>query len=161
MAICGLWHGAAWTFVVWGVWHGLMLVAGEVVGRWTPTRGFVRGRLGAVLGWAVTLCGVFAGWAFFRAKNLADALSMLTSVASFEGGLRPSLLRENAVLFVALIAAGTAVVHLLKASEWEPTRPLAALRRVSPLVLPVLYALALAVVIVADQGSRAFVYFQF
>jgi alginate O-acetyltransferase complex protein AlgI len=161
MAICGLWHGAAWTFVVWGVWHGLMLVAGEAAGRWTSTSGLGRGRLGPVLGWTVTLCGVFAGWAFFRAQNIADAVSLLTSVVRFEGGLRPRLVRENAVLFVALIAAGTAAVHLLKASEWKLARPLAAWHRVPPLVLPVLYALAVAVVIVADRGSRAFVYFQF
>jgi alginate O-acetyltransferase complex protein AlgI len=161
MAICGLWHGAAWTFVVWGVWHGLMLLSGEAVRSLTAGRRVTRGLAGTLAGWSLTTAGVLAGWALFRAESLGDAAAMLTSILTLDGGLRPRVLRENAVLFVAVIAAGTALVHAWRALRWRPAVWAAAWGQVSPVALPALYALAVAVVIVADRGSRAFVYFQF
>ena len=65
----GLWHGAGWTFVVWGGLHGAALVA---------HRAWVRlgGRMPAMAGWALTLLFVVFTWVFFRANTLQDALAM-------------------------------------------------------------------------------------
>lgn len=161
MAICGLWHGAAWTFVLWGVWHGVLLLAGEGIRQSAVRRGLGSGRLAAALGSGATLAAVFAGWALFRAKDVADAGALLGAIGGARGGLRPGVLRENAVLFVGLVIASTILVHLLRSRGGMIARPFAAWRRASPVLLPILYAFALALTIAADQGSRAFVYFQF
>jgi alginate O-acetyltransferase complex protein AlgI len=93
--LCGLWHGASWNFVIWGVWHGLFLVI-ERVGRGgqgvektvSGQRGEGRGQTGAgrVAGHLYTLLVVMIGWVFFRADTLAGAVAFLKALA----GLSPA-----------------------------------------------------------------------
>ncbi|HQT27478.1 MAG TPA: MBOAT family O-acyltransferase, partial [Burkholderiales bacterium] len=78
MLLGGLWHGAGWTFVIWGGLHGFYLVLNH---GWhalkermsLPSFGF----FGKVFGVALTFLAVVAGWVFFRAANLASAFSVL------------------------------------------------------------------------------------
>jgi len=75
--VCGLWHGAAWTFVVWGLFHGLFLVLERT---WF---GRAMDRAPAALGHAYALAAVMLGWVFFRAADLPQALSYLEALCSF------------------------------------------------------------------------------
>ena len=76
-AVCGLWHGASWTFVVWGCYHGMALGTHRAWKVWRPFRRLGRNpafRLGSVLAARmVTLTAVVAGWVFFRADSLGSA----------------------------------------------------------------------------------------
>jgi hypothetical protein len=81
----GLWHGAGWTFVVWGGLHGAALV----IFRWWRNAGFRLHRVPAIL---LTFAFVHFTWVFFRAPSLGDALRML-------GKLVPDNLRLNAAQF--------------------------------------------------------------
>lgn len=81
--LCGLWHGAAWTFLVWGLLHGFFLVI-ERLGL-----GRVLARLPVVLQHAYTLLLVLLAWVFFRAENLPHALGYLQAMFDFS---RPSFL---------------------------------------------------------------------
>jgi alginate O-acetyltransferase complex protein AlgI len=72
--LCGLWHGASWTFVVWGLWHGAALVL-ERVGL-----GRVLQAVPAFLAWAWTMLVVMAGWVFFRADSLPDAIGYFVAL---------------------------------------------------------------------------------
>lgn len=76
--LCGLWHGAAWTFVVWGAWHGLFLV----LERTRAARRLQASPL-APLGHAYTLLVVMAGWVFFRADTLGHACRYFLALAGF------------------------------------------------------------------------------
>jgi alginate O-acetyltransferase complex protein AlgI len=73
--LCGLWHGASWTFVIWGLFHGTFLVverlglADAVKRLWPPVRH------------AYLLAIVMIGWVFFRAETLTAALAYLKSLA--------------------------------------------------------------------------------
>jgi alginate O-acetyltransferase complex protein AlgI len=78
MALCGLWHGAGWTFVAWGLWHGLGLIVcrgWQQLGRPMPT----------IAGWALTTLFVFIGWVVFRAADFHSAQSLLGSLFGFGG----------------------------------------------------------------------------
>jgi len=75
--IGGLWHGAGWTFVIWGALHGGALIVHRL---WTKTR-IVLPRLFA---WAITFLFVNVAWVFFRAESLDSALRMLKSLFSLE-----------------------------------------------------------------------------
>jgi alginate O-acetyltransferase complex protein AlgI len=73
--LCGLWHGASWTFVIWGLYHGLFLV-------------LERTRFGRALDAAprpfrhgYTLLVVMVGWVLFRAENFGQALNFLSNMA--------------------------------------------------------------------------------
>jgi alginate O-acetyltransferase complex protein AlgI len=78
MLLGGLWHGAGWTFVIWGALHGGYLVVNHL---WRQSRL----RIGRVPGWALTfVCVVFA-WVFFRADSVATATRMIGAMLSFDG----------------------------------------------------------------------------
>ena len=84
MLLCGLWHGAAWTFVVWGGLHGLALAADRLWVRLYPSAQ-PRGLLWRSGGWALTFFFVVVTWVFFRADSLGTAGSMLQSMFSPSG----------------------------------------------------------------------------
>ena len=74
MVLGGLWHGAAWTFVIWGLLHGLAMVVFRAWNRiGTP--------LPREVGWALTFAFVMVTWVFFRATSLDAALAMLQAMA--------------------------------------------------------------------------------
>lgn len=73
-ALCGLWHGASWTFVVWGLFHGLFLSL-ERLGL-----GTILARLPQALGQVYTLLVVMVGWVFFRAETFGQAGAILQSM---------------------------------------------------------------------------------
>ena len=81
MLLCGLWHGAAWTFVVWGGLHGIALSVHRLWLRLFPTRRprNVAWRAGA---WVITFLFVVVTWVFFRADNLETAMALLTAMMS-------------------------------------------------------------------------------
>jgi alginate O-acetyltransferase complex protein AlgI len=73
--LCGLWHGASWNFVIWGLYHGAFLVI-ERLGLAAQLR-----RLPRVLRHAYLLMVVMIGWVFFRAETLPGATAFLTAMA--------------------------------------------------------------------------------
>jgi len=78
--LCGLWHGAAFNFVVWGLWHGMFLVIeriglARILERQTP-----------LLRHLYVLPVVMVGWVFFRAPDLSYALSYLGAMAGLQPG---------------------------------------------------------------------------
>jgi alginate O-acetyltransferase complex protein AlgI len=158
MLLGGLWHGASWTFVVWGGIHGLGLVVHR---EWVRLRGphasslAVR-RLGAVVSWAGTLLFVMTAWVFFRAQELGDATAILSRMAGL-GGAGAFEPPSAVVAAVILLAAGHA---------WGASRPWSAEsageRRHLGLVEALACTVAIAALLVfAPDGARPFIYFQF
>ena len=78
MLLGGLWHGASWTFVIWGGLHGAFLAVNHV---WRRT-GL---RLPGALAWAITFVAVMIGWVFFRAPSLQRAEVILAGMAGLNG----------------------------------------------------------------------------
>ena len=79
-AACGLWHGAGAMFLLWGVWHGLCIVAERLAPRLSPRTPFGAAALSAFRH-AWTLCAVLFGWALFRSPDAATAGTFLRSLA--------------------------------------------------------------------------------
>jgi alginate O-acetyltransferase complex protein AlgI len=77
MAIAGIWHGAAWGFVVWGILHGLLLVIHRLTDslsqEWGWLKSFWLSIPGAVVAWGVTQVSVFFAWIFFRLPDLRES----------------------------------------------------------------------------------------
>jgi alginate O-acetyltransferase complex protein AlgI len=98
MALGGLWHGAAWTFVIWGSLHGIYLVTNHL---W---RAFVSGNdaswpavTGRIIGFPVTFIAITLAWVFFRASSLKNAVDILASMFG-RHGLMPAGWREYIVM---------------------------------------------------------------
>jgi alginate O-acetyltransferase complex protein AlgI len=155
MLLGGLWHGAAWRFVIWGGLHGFYLGAERRLRRlgahwsWPGTS---LGRLG--LG-AVTFVLVCFTWVFFRAANMHDATAMLRAMIA---GAPDHLSIEHAHPIVALgIVAGLVIGQwLLRDSTLEATW-----QRTPAWIRPVVVAGLLLALAFVPGDSRAFIYFQF
>lgn len=79
MLLGGLWHGAAWTFVLWGGLHGAGLAVQKLWSQWSSRQGFhLPGFLKALLGWVLTMAFVLVTWVIFRSPTLEGALTLLT-----------------------------------------------------------------------------------
>lgn len=75
--ISGIWHGANWTFALWGLWHGLGLVVERILGFSKNPGSLYR---------FITLFWVFIGWIFFRANSLADASLIVQNILELKPG---------------------------------------------------------------------------
>ena len=87
MLLGGLWHGANWTFVVWGGLHGVYLMANHLW-RFVAAGANVPRRFPATyraVSWAVTLLAVVVGWVFFRSESVTHAMGMLRGMAGLQG----------------------------------------------------------------------------
>ena len=153
MLLGGLWHGAAWTFVVWGALHGGYLVAERVVKeRWQP-RGYPA-EVVRVGQWLLTFHLVCIAWVFFRAETFGGAMEMLGRIA-FAGGTGPLV----TWLVAATVAASLAVQFLPRSLSLTGERVMVA----TPLVV---YAAGMGVAFIlidglGPEGVAPFIYFQF
>lgn len=115
MLLGGLWHGAAWTFVVWGGLHGVFLVVNHAWRaawrglRWAPPAPVVW--LGCATGWILTFTCVVVGFVFFRAESLGTAIEMLKGMAGMNGTVLPQALLEIIPWLGRWATPGT-LVHL-------------------------------------------------
>ena len=99
--LCGLWHGATWSFVVWGLFHGIFLIIERVgLREWLERRA-------AILRHAYVLLVVMVGWVFFNARTLSQAVMLLSVMFGLRhgSGVEYNLaLYLNSALVVALVA---------------------------------------------------------
>jgi alginate O-acetyltransferase complex protein AlgI len=82
MALGGLWHGAAWTFVAWGMLHGAYLCINHAWNNFAPAAPPRLARAADLAAFIVTFAAVVVAWVFFRADSIATALSILSKMAS-------------------------------------------------------------------------------
>ncbi|MBN1461466.1 MAG: MBOAT family protein [Armatimonadetes bacterium] len=76
MVIAGVWHGAGWTFVIWGALHGVYLALNALIRRWRGGRPQQRSTIKAFFNWAVTFVLVVVAWVPFRAEDYHSAIRM-------------------------------------------------------------------------------------
>jgi hypothetical protein len=96
MALCGLWHGAGWTFVIWGGLHGIYLIVNHA---WQGLRGMLgltrSSRLGHAAARGLTFVAVVVAWVFFRAQSFSAASTMLSSMFLGNGLTLPASLARR------------------------------------------------------------------
>jgi alginate O-acetyltransferase complex protein AlgI len=162
--LCGLWHGASFNFVIWGLFHGVFLVLERIgLQRWLEKRP-------AILQHAYVLLAVMIGWVFFRADDLPQSLSYLRTMCGMQSGL-PSVhsvaLHFDSLLAVAMLAGFVgAMPWLPKLREWHQRVAEVRHPRLS-MSLEIAGVAALALVFVSSAFELAagsynpFIYFRF
>jgi D-alanyl-lipoteichoic acid acyltransferase DltB (MBOAT superfamily) len=162
MLLGGLWHGAAWTFIAWGAFHGALLCLHRGL---RPVLAFIRPAraIPAALYSAVSAIVMFhlvtVGWVFFRAKTLSRAFQMIASLRHV--GFQ-HVRAELAALGPVELAGGlTVVLVLFQLAERASGDLLIGFRAPVP-VRAVVYALGTILFFwVGEYGGDAFIYFQF
>lgn len=157
MTLGGLWHGAAWGYVVWGVLHGLLLIGHRAFRAWCDPRPGVRAALESPVGtvWRVgfTFLCVSLAWVFFR-PDIAGSWEILNRLFVPHGGFSLPLHNRSLWYTVLFLLA----CHVLVARGWWQQAWDAA----SPAALGVGLAVCLtAAMLLAPQTGRTFIYFTF
>lgn len=151
--LCGMWHGASWTFVVWGLFHGFLLVAERFV---IKVFGWEIGGLG---GWAYTLISVGLGWVIFRCPSLSAAWQYFASLlprSGVQSAFSPSFYLTLDHIIILFASAACAFVPI----DWFRGMVTRGSGRAAAMVAAFaayLYALA----VLAANGFNPFIYFRF
>jgi alginate O-acetyltransferase complex protein AlgI len=162
---CGLWHGASWTFVVWGLYHGLFLILERTrFGSWIAS-------LPEALRRIYTLVVVMLGWVFFRAESLPQAAAFLgamfglTRAPAGNGMLAPILTHQVACAVLMGVIFSTPFgawfnreIHRLSPNRLRPGLQLAGIL-IEPLLLMALLITSAAWL--ANETYNPFIYFRF
>ncbi len=153
MLLGGLWHGAAWTFVIWGAVHGVCLAVERLIGAKRLARAVPR-----PLGVAVTFVIVALAWVFFRADNLTHALGYISCLFG-AGEVQAGAPLLHAIIYSPVAWAGmtaAALITFFGRTAWDWTLVLTPGKAVTCIVLFIGSLLVLE-----TQSYNPFIYFIF
>jgi alginate O-acetyltransferase complex protein AlgI len=159
MILGGLWHGAAWTFVVWGVYQGLALVVARIIQEWAARSGVTLAR---GLTWSRVALGVLMfqvtcyGWLIFRAESVAQ-VGRFTELVATDLRPGPSTVRSLVIPFLEIVAP-LLVVHIYQARRGSESAPV----ELGTVTRYALYgAVGYLILLFGDFEGAQFIYFQF
>ncbi len=165
--VSGIWHGANWTYLLWGGLHGFATLAERIFRR--PPSGRLVSPFAVsaqrVMGWGLTMLVVLVGWVFFRADSLHSALVLLRHAAIWDlpeqAALIPRMLGGGGwLIFLGLCILVLFVVELLEERTGEGVSHL--FSRLPPVARHAAYGVLLTVIFLGGQFSQqTFIYFQF
>jgi len=151
--LCGMWHGAQWTFVIWGIHHGFFLII-ERAGLSQRLK-----HASPAIGWLYAMLAVMTGWVWFRAKDATHALDLFAGMAGLNG-FSPVSVSTHLQLYPTTMGAMLIGATLSVAAELP--RPVARLvpRWITDTVF-VWLVFALSGLSVAAGSYSPFLYFRF
>ena len=159
MLIGGLWHGANWTFVVWGGLHGFYLWTEKFVNDKTgKIKALAASPQKTISGFAYALFTFFLvniTWVFFRANTFAKAWDIFKSMFGLHHG--EPLLTTLALIKVTVIITGMLIFHWLMRN----TKVLVVAYKIPWWLLGIIWALLLVLLMWCQESSSSFIYFQF
>lgn len=157
MLLGGLWHGAAWGFLIWGAMHGFFLIVHRHFRVWADDRPRLKAALESPTGTAgriaLTFCCVTFAWIFFR-PDVQGAWTVLTQLVTVHAGQTATLPNKALILLLVLTALG----HLIMATNaWAAIWP-----KLPPELQGLAYASCLLLaMLLAPDHSPTFKYFDF
>jgi len=156
MFLGGLWHGAAWTFVVWGLLHGSYLVIERVIRVFFEDAAWANNVATRLLAGLATYTAVSIAWVFFRASDFTIATRMLRGM--FGGHPHgDAILSTREMLQIGIVIAGMILAHCaLRESNIET-----AVTRLPRWLVTAAWAAMACAIILTQGSSNAFIYFQF
>ena len=156
MFLGGLWHGAAWTFVVWGLLHGSYLVIERVIRAFFEHKAWANHLAARILAGLATYAAVCIGWVFFRATDFTVATRLLRGM--FGAHVQAdAILSTREMLQIGIVTVCMILVHwAMRDTSLEAT-----VMRLPRWVVTAAWALMTCALILTQGNSNAFIYFQF
>lgn len=156
MLLGGLWHGASWTFVVWGGLHGLYLSAERLlVPRFKDVK-FVQTTLFKIFMGLVTYILINITWVFFRAQNFPQAFGMVKSMI----GLNPDGANVLATVYMIQVIVVTIAMVTIHWKMRDTSVETLVAKTPWPIV-GAIWGIMLFLIIITQGSGDAFIYFQF
>jgi D-alanyl-lipoteichoic acid acyltransferase DltB (MBOAT superfamily) len=155
MLLGGLWHGANWTFVLWGFLHGVALIAHRVFQR-LHTPSAAPGLPSALAAWALTFAWVASCFTIFRCADITTAFVYFTQPSASAAAPGAPFVSPDFWLVLALLGAAQLALHVHR------ERLVAAVRRVDDRVFYPAFGAACAMLpYLTPISAEPFIYFQF
>ncbi len=151
MFLGGLWHGAAWTFIIWGSLHGAWLAMERALTKADDTR---RSKIKTLVGWLITFHVVCAAWVFFRSSDLSVALDWFAGLANV------STDSYGLTWFTIALIALPLAAQFLPSNSVERITVRFAENALAFVALAFILCLS-AILWLAPPGTAPFIYFQF
>lgn len=156
MFLGGLWHGASWTFIAWGVLHGSYLVVEHVLRQNFSDLQWVKTGPGRFVITGITFFFISLAWVFFRASDFPTAWMMFTSLFSFSGDGEQLLPTLEIIQVVIVVSALLAIHYYLHEKRLEH-----AMQDMPRGWVVAIWTTMLFGLILMQGGASAFIYFQF
>ncbi len=156
MLLGGLWHGAAWTFVAWGFFHGIIIAATHFLSGLKVFAGFVatKSRFATILKWAITFYLVLIGWVLFRATSIDSAFDIVANMHVLND------LPDAGPVALRIAIATTVAVILMHLQDWFVIAKGEAFEQKRWVFWPVLIFFQALCLLIGEPSSE-FIYFQF
>ncbi|MBR0964130.1 MBOAT family protein [Bradyrhizobium diazoefficiens] len=161
-SVSGIWHGAAWTFVAWGVLHGAGLVIERIFERLVRPEAWLGEMPRRLLGWLWMMSIVLIGWIFFRSTSVTNAIMTLRSLVDL-GPVSYFTLKMLGLASVELVMLAVSLMILLIVDFHLAFRPqrLVALGSMRWVSTGAGVAIAYYIILFGIFGHAEFIYFQF
>ncbi|MHC4798251.1 MAG: MBOAT family O-acyltransferase, partial [Planctomycetota bacterium] len=151
--LCGLWHGANWTFVIWGAYHGALLVLERGIGRKT-----MYARLPQAFRVAITFVLLLLSWVLFRSDNISEAWQYIGAMFGGTGERGGSILLAAEIYtqghFMVMAICALLIFQPIQAFDWVKTITW-------PKIIILILLFCLSLMTMFAQAFSPFLYFQF
>ncbi|HRY31820.1 MAG TPA: MBOAT family O-acyltransferase [Bacteroidales bacterium] len=157
MLLCGFWHGAAWTFILWGAYQGLVMIIERLF-----LLKFYK-KTSSYLAWAVTFIITVNGWVLFRSPDFASARDYLARMWSLNMNASHTF-PDSKFLSILILAAVVSFLALIPGIEQRQNNILSISRRNTSLIIKTLISIILLVIclaVITSSGFNPFIYFRF
>ena len=152
-SLMGLWHGASWNFVFWGIWNFLVIVLFRFINNFLMNNSFLKN----IISWSISINLIMLGWVFFRSENLYLSFQMITNLLFIKNWTFLSL-RENTYIVAFIVTFFYLISPLIiKIFKFISKK----YKLMADFILLISIVSSLILILIYNQEVNQFIYFQF
>ena len=152
-SLMGLWHGASWNFVFWGIWNFLVIVLFRFINNFLMNNSFLKN----IISWSISINLIMLGWVFFRSENLDLSFQMITNLLFIKNWTFLSL-RENTYIVAFIVTFFYLISPLIiKIFKFISKK----YKFMADFILLISIVSSLILILIYNQEVNQFIYFQF
>ena len=149
----GLWHGASWNFVFWGIWNFLVIVLFRFINNFLMNNSFLKN----IISWSISINLIMLGWVFFRSENLDLSFQMINNLLFIKNWTFLSL-RENTYIVAFIVTFFYLISPLIiKIFKFISKK----YKLMADFILLISIVSSLILILIYNQEVNQFIYFQF
>lgn len=152
-SLMGLWHGASWNFVFWGIWNFLVIVLFRFINNFLMNNSFLKN----IISWSISINLIMLGWVFFRSENLDLSFQMINNLLFIKNWTFLSL-RENTYIVAFIVTFFYLISPLIiKIFKFISKK----YKLMTDFILLISIVSSLILILIYNQEVNQFIYFQF
>ena len=165
-SLSGMWHGANWTFIVWGIFNGLLLIFHKIYTDLLGSYGFYKqwqqSRIYKIIATVVTFILFCYGWLMFRAENITQAWQMTMTLFKASGTINPYFFTYSNISHIILTSISVCLLIIIQCFQYFKNDLMWMYNQKNWVIRGLFYLILIYLLINgADFHAKEFIYFQF